>query len=54
MELEEELGEEDFYWMCHYDPKTDNDHLDYMTFEDGETNREIYDIIPDSKIELVE
>ena len=54
VELEEELGEEDFYWMCHYDPKTDNDHLDYMTFEDGETNREIYDIIPDSKIELVE
>lgn len=54
VELEEEIGEDDFHWMCYYDPKTDNDHLDYMTFEDGETNREIYEIIPDSKIELVE
>lgn len=54
LELEEELGEDGFQWMGYYSPNRNNYYVDYMTFADGETNRGIYEIIPDSKIELVE
>lgn len=54
MELEEELGEDEFEWMCDYVPKTNKDYVAFITFEYGEPNSEIYAIIPDSKIELVE